>query len=585
MSKDNLVEQKIRNRGPQWYSAAARTAVVAGVFCVIVTAVLTVTWAESRRADPATNAEMTELKARFAKDRSNDTLKREIRSLDLRLREAHTRSVDAFHQGAWLLLAGLAITFASARFAAAFRKTLPAAPEGHAPRDEQQSQARSARWSVTVIALLLASAGVVGALITAPPTPPVQETPGVRTEQPPALDPAKQWPRFRGPGGDGVSATTNIPTKWDGSTGDGILWKTPVPLPGQNSPVVWGDRVFLSGATKERREVYCFDAKHGKLVWKAAVENVPGTAFKSPRAEEAGHAAPTTATDGERVYAVFANGDLTAFDFDSDLAWARSLGQLDNGYGHASSLAVWRDLLIVQADQGPVLRKGDVSKSILFAFNGKTGNVEWQTNRHVPASWASPIVIRVEGRDLIVTCADPYVIAYDPATGKEVWRAKCLGGEIGPSPTYADGVVYATQEGASLAAIRANGAGDVTKSHIKWQADDNLPDTVSPLSNGALVFTVAGVNVACFDAADGRLLWEHDFDDTFRSSPSLVGDLVYLMDEKGVMHLFKAARSYVPVGTALLGEEANSSPAFLDDRIYIRGKKHLFCIGSADGGR
>ena len=580
MSKEDLVEQKVRNRGPQWYRAAARTAVIAGLFCAVLAVLLTVKWDESRRLDPATNAEMADLRARFAENRPGaspeeetirrNALKPKIRSLDLRLRKAHTRSVDVFRQGAWLLLAGLAVTFTSARFAASFRKSLPAAPEGNAARDEQQAQATSARWSVAAVALLIAAIGVYGAL---PPTAPTYP------------NTSKQWPRFRGPGGGGVSAFTNIPTKWNGVSGEGILWKTPVPLEGQNSPVVWDDRVFVSGATEERREVYCFDAKDGKLIWTATVQDVPGTPFEPPEADEAGYAAPTTATDGERVFAVFANGDLTAFNFDGEMAWARSLGQLDNVYGHASSLAVWRDLLIVQVDQGPVLRKGDVSKSVLFAFNCKTGNVEWQRSRRVPASWASPIIIRADGRDQIVTSADPWVIAYDPPTGKELWRADCLGGEVGPSPTHADGLVFAAQEGTFLSAIRANGTGDVTKSHVKWQSEDNLPDTASPVSNGELVFTVAGVNVACFDAADGRLLWEHDFEDTFHSSPSLVGDLVYLMDEKGVMYIFKAARSFKLVGAASLGEEANSSPAFLDGRIYIRGKKHLYCIGSADGGR
>ena len=583
MTREDLVEQKIRNRDPAWCRAAARTAAVAAVFCVVVAAVLAVTWAESRRLDPATNAEMAALRSRFSEDRSDESLKGEMRSLDLRLRQEHARSVDAFRQGAWLLLAGLAVSFAAGRFAASFRKTLPAPPEGHEPRGEQKAQARLARWSVAGAAVLLVSAGIYGALITAP-IPAPEPGPAPDVVGPPKLDPTQQWPRFRGPGGRGVSATANIPTRWNGAINEGILWKTAVPLPGENSPVVWGGRVFLSGATKERREVYCFDAKRGGLLWRAAVENVPGGALKPPTVIKAtGYAAPTTATDGERVYAVFANGDLAAFDFNGRPVWARSLGHLDNHYGHASSLATWRNLLIVQADQG---RSGDPAPtSALLAFNGATGAIEWRTPRTVPQSWGSPIVIRVEGRDQIVTAADPWATAYNPLTGKEIWRADCLDGEIGPSPIYAAGVVFVAQDAATMTAVRANGAGDVTESHVKWQSEDNLPDTASPLSNGELVFTVAGANLACFDAQDGRLLWEHDFEDTFNSSPSLVGGLVYLMDEEGVMHIFKAARSFQLVATSPLGEKSNTSPAFLDGRIYIRGRKHLFCIGGADGGR
>ena len=150
---------------------------------------------------------------------------------------------------------------------------------------------------------------------------------------------AKAWPRFRGPGGLGISAYTNVPDAWDAASGKGIVWKTPVPLPGNNSPVVWGKRVFLSGADKHRREVYCFDADSGKLVWRQNVPGTPQSTAKPPEVtDDTGYAAPTTATDGRRVFAIFANGDLAAFDVSGKPAWAKSLGIPENSYGHASSL-------------------------------------------------------------------------------------------------------------------------------------------------------------------------------------------------------------------------------------------------------
>jgi len=586
VSKDNLIEERIRACGPGWYRAAARTAAVSGVFCLVVVALLVVVWVRSLSFEPVHSADMAALRARFAKaEQRTEALVGEIRSLDLELRTAQARTAAFLGRGAWLLFCGLIVFVLSLRFAFTFKEPPPEPPAERAPPDAERTETGFARWAVAAAALLLVAAGLAGALTTPPPA----AAPIEPVDKPPpkiTLDRAKQWPRFRGPGGLGLSAYTNIPTRWDGAAGEGVLWQAPVPLPGQNSPVVWGDRIFLSGATKTEREVYCFDAGDGRLRWRAAVNDIPGSPLKPPKIiDDTGYAAPTMATDGERVYAIFANGDLVALDFDGRRAWATNLGPFDNHYGHASSLATWRDLLIVLVDQGPPLQPGESAKSALIAFDGATGRLMWRTSRPVPMAWGSPILIETGGRSQIVTCADPWVISNDPRTGAELWRAKCLEGEIGPSPAYARGTVFAAQEGAALAAIRAGGTGDVTDTHIAWQADDDLPDTVSPVSNGELVFTVAGVMVACFDAADGRLLWEQEFEHTFRSSPTIAGGRVYLMDVKGVMHIFKTARSFERVGTAPLGEDASTSPAFLDGRLYIRGEKHLFCIGSADARR
>ena len=155
----------------------------------------------------------------------------------------------------------------------------------------------------------------------------------------------RNWPRFRGPGGLGISAYTNVPSSWNGITGEGVLWKTPVPLAGQNSPIVWENRVFLTGASEDEREVYCFDADSGELLWQRAVADVPGSPSEPPEVDDVtGFAAPTAVTDGKRVYAIFANGDLACFDFDGKRLWAMSLGNPDNlyvnGHGVDSSLGL-----------------------------------------------------------------------------------------------------------------------------------------------------------------------------------------------------------------------------------------------------
>jgi len=172
------------------------------------------------------------------------------------------------------------------------------------------------------------------------------------------------------------------------------------------------------------------------------------------------------------------------------------------------------------------------------------------------------------------------VIAYVPATGAERWRAECLGGDVAPTPVFVGGLVYACNVGAYLSAIRPGGTGDVTKSGIAWQAMDGLPDMTSPASDGELINLVTSDGtVTCYDAASGAKVWEQYLEKQFRSSPTIVGKRVYVMDTEGVMHILEAGRAFREVATAPLGEPANTSPAFVGGRVYIRGKKNLYCIG------
>ena len=340
---------------------------------------------------------------------------------------------------------------------------------------------------------------------------------------------AKAWPRFRGPDGSGVAPYASIAETWDASSGKNILWKTPVPLPGNSSPVVWGNRVFLSGADRNRREVDCFDADGGKLLWRG---ELPAAASSGkPPNEDVGYASPTVATDGRRAFAVFANGDVAAFDFAGRPVWLRSLGYPENVYGHAASPATFRDLLLVPMDQGLNVKAG---KSKLLALDMATGKTVWERNAPVPNSWTSPIVVRAAGRDQLITAADPWVIAYRLPDGAELWRVKCLYGDIGPSPAFAAGRAYVAAETASLCAIAADGVGNVTASKVLWTADEGKTSLCSPLAteNFVLVLAAEGV-LTCFDAKRGGKLWEEDFDTKFKASPVMAAGRLCLVAESG----------------------------------------------------
>ncbi len=397
---------------------------------------------------------------------------------------------------------------------------------------------------------------------------------------PTATELARSWPSFRGPQGSGVSVHRNIPVKWNGASGQGILWKTATPLPGTNSPVVWKDRIFLSGATRDRREVYCFDRLDGAMVWRKQVTGKSADAAQPFKvSSDTGFAAPTMATDGRRVYAMFANGDVVSFDFSGNQIWVRSLGVPKNHYGHASSLATYGGRVIVQLDQG----KPKDEHSKLMALEGETGETVWEVARATPPSWCSPIIVRRKRQSLIVTGGDPWVIAYEAQSGKEIWRADCLApAEVGPSPIYSQGTVFATSDFSTLAAIRADGAGDVSRTHIAWKTEDGLPDVCSPLATDQFILLLTSYGtLTCLDKSQGGdPLWEEEFDDRFVSSPSLVDQRVYLFARNGKSWIVEPTRQGCKrISESALGEECVTSPAFQDGRIYIRGKKHLFCIG------
>ncbi|MFQ5810299.1 MAG: PQQ-binding-like beta-propeller repeat protein, partial [Armatimonadota bacterium] len=379
----------------------------------------------------------------------------------------------------------------------------------------------------------------------------------------------------------GNAMTDEFPTAWDAAAEQGILWKTEVPLPGNSSPIYWDGRIFLTGADEKLREVYCFDGATGELLWTQQVRIEESAGEEPPEvAEDTGYAAPTMATNGQHVFAMFANGDVAAFDLEGEPAWAQAFGPIHNTYGHGASLAMYRSLLIIQLDQGV---DADEGLSELLALDAATGREMWRTGRPVPSSWSTPIVINTGDRDEIITCADPWVISYDPATGQELWRTECLLGDIALSPCYAGGLVFACSDQSELSAIRPPTSGDGDEGEIAWSADEGLPDIPSPAASDELIFLVAGWGTAtCYDIKDGTKVWEHNLEASFMSSPIMVGSYIYIADLDGVTHIFEAGREFKAVGTCDLGEPVLATPAFVAGRIYIRGEKHLYCVGAEE---
>ncbi|MGH7340712.1 MAG: PQQ-binding-like beta-propeller repeat protein, partial [Candidatus Rokuibacteriota bacterium] len=318
-------------------------------------------------------------------------------------------------------------------------------------------------------------------------------------------DASSSWAQWRGPNGQGVSAEVDLPLSWSGT--ENVLWKTEVPGRGHSSPIVWGNRIFLTTAIegeavpgakavthfdegkefvhpdgvgadhKQTLKVLGVDADNGKLLWQTTVWE--GTPYDT-RHRRGSFASPTPVTDGRLVYAYFGAEGMFALDFDGKLAWKASLdGVATMGVGVGTSPVLYKDLLILQRDED------SGAKSVLLALDRKTGKEVWRVPRKVQVSWGTPILVRAEGRDELVTTGTEVILAYDPATGKELWRAKGLESNAVPSPVAAgETVVLSAGFPAKLAvAIRSGGSGDVSDSaRVLWRYTKGTAYVPSPIA-------------------------------------------------------------------------------------------------------
>ena len=569
-----------------WYL----TAWIAGVFSVLVGGWMLLSQYRDKTDDPFKSPQLKASKEKLRSSPVDEALKQKIRALDLQLRQRHFRHLSQMRSGFYMLAGGVVVFILAFAQGARLQKR-PPMPQPKPEAAEGVARAAGlARCSLAVsglavgILLFLVSLSFSTALprraeevekLLAP-----AETAVAAANVVPMEELRKNWPRFRGADGDGVSIWTNTPVNWDATNGTGIAWKTLTPAAGFGSPIVWGDRLFLSGGDTNKREVICLDAKTGQTRWRQPITVAPvGPGAEIP--ESTGWAASTMATDGQRLYAFFVNGDMAALDFEGKTVWSKSFGPLKNNYGHASSLAMWQGKVILQLDQG---EKED-NKSKLYGLDGRTGQVLWQTPREkMGSSWASPIVFEAAGKAQILALSLPWAATYNAADGAELWRVNCLSGEVTPSPIFAAGMAIVPSPSDKLVAIRPDGHGDVTKTHVTWTNEDNIPDVTSPVSNGELVFTLgSGGLLMCVDVKDGKKVWEHEYDAEFQASPSLAGNRLYLFGHKGTAIVVEASRQFKQLFRTEMPEVFTASPAFAQDRIYLRGQTNIWCLASEAG--
>jgi len=571
-------------------SASYRLVLAAGwigaVFSLLVCAFMIANNLAVRRADPVHAPALKRLVDELKTDPQNQELRASIRELDLLARQAFFTSQHFNRLGTLLLLGGLGVTLAAFKSLRTYHR-LPPYPSADTPKEDLAANALWARKSVAAVGLFLVGFAITLALpwrsplddrrlssvTTAPvgPAKPTSPATGVSASSPrfPSAEELEhQWPAFLGATG-ACALHGRFPPPWDLQSGTGVAWRVEIPLPGMNSPIVWGNRVFLSGADASRCAVYCYDAGSGRALWTVPVPQAGDKAPAPPKvSDDTGFAASSLATDGRHVGAIFADGTLAMLGCDGQVMWVKGLGLAESPYGYASSLLLHEDLLVVQFD-----RK---SGSFIAGIEIVTGKLRWQIPRTFGPSWASPRLVRGETGPEILTAATPAVVAYEPKTGRELWRLECLkDAEVAVSPVVSDGLIFVAAESIALTAF------DRTTRQVRWRVAEPTPGVCTPLVvRGLMFFGLTESGIVCLDAKTGAKLWETETESGVYASPIMAADTVCVVDREGHVYFFKATgEAYQSLGKATVGEATFSTPAVVGGRLFIRGAKHLFAFG------
>jgi outer membrane protein assembly factor BamB len=399
---------------------------------------------------------------------------------------------------------------------------------------------------------------------------------------------AENWPQFRGPTGQGVSTETNLPLQWNST--NHIAWKTAIPGEGSSSPIIWGDRVFVTTATDNgvSAQVLCLDRATGRVVWDKKALQQATTGRKEGRNT---YASPTPATDGRLVYTVFFDGSFAALNFAGDVVWTNLSYPFYSQHGLSTSPILWHGLLIQARDgSSDGENKGlgwqtPWDQAYVIALDTKTGQERWKAKRGLsriahgmPAIWNAP-----DGRVQVVSEAGDVVQGFDAQTGERLWSSQVIGEGKVPSTVIGEGLVF-TAGGwggkESIKAFRLGGQGDLQETQLVWQQKKGIPRVPSLLYVQPYLYSLSDGGIAtCMTAATGEIVWQERLSGGFSASPVFAEGRIYCLGDKGETTVIEAGPEFKVLAKNPLGEKVQASMAVSQGRLFIRTEKNMICVG------
>lgn len=415
---------------------------------------------------------------------------------------------------------------------------------------------------------------------------------------------AENWPEWRGPSGNGHAAGA-LPTEW--SETKNLVWKTALPKWGVSTPAVWGDAIFLTSQSEEGvLSALRLNAADGKIVWSREVGHADTKREAEKRSVQKFHklhnnASPSPITDGKTVVVHFGNGDLIALNFAGEVLWKRNLqddyGPYSIWWGHANSPVLFGDLIISVCMQdtleGAASFNGKPAANYVVAHELSTGKLRWFTERKTIAqaeqcdSYTTPVFHKTSGAAAeieMIIMGGNQLDAYEPTTGKLRWQIGGLsGGRLITGPVVAGDHVYATrgQKGELLCVKLEEAARKGPADPITWRHKESTPDTCCPVVVDGRLYTIADSGIAqCLDAVSGKELWKERLPGDYKASPIVAGGKIYFLNKAGLCTVVAAGETFTKVAENQLDDETLASPAAADGRLFIRGRDHLYCLGT-----
>ena len=392
---------------------------------------------------------------------------------------------------------------------------------------------------------------------------------------------ALDWPQFRGPGGQGISNARNVPVNWSSSSN--IVWRTEIPGRGWSSPVLRRGRLYVTTAVtpadngKPSLRALCLDASGGKILWDTEVFLHAGSTYIHNKNS---HASPTPVVEADRLYVHFGHQGTACLDLNGKVLWRNTSLKYSPVHGSGGSPIVVGEALIFSCD--------GASDPFVAALNKKTGQVLWKTERSFNAkkkfSFSTPLLIDVNGRSQVVSPSSGAVYAYDPKNGRELWRVRYAEGySVVPRPVFGHGLLFISTafDNPEVMAIRPDGQGDVTGTHVVWTLAKSAPKTPSMLLAGDELYFVSDAGIAtCVDAKTGRVHWSERVGGNYSASPVLADGRIYLQNEEGTGVVLAPGKMFQQLARNSLGERTLASYAVTDGALFIRTEAHLYRIGN-----